>query len=154
MEKKIKTAENKGAIGVIFLKKEYITTDLNIKKYLQYPSMKMHNNQKIKEHLPVFFVNEELLNLDSSIVVDFSTNVNITKTAENVLGYIPGKTDQVLVISAHYDHIGYDQGEICNGADDDGSGSVALSFNCQRFSKSIFKRKSTTKRNFIFISIG
>lgn len=124
--KKLKTAEKQGAIGVIFLKENYSSTDLEIKKHLQFPRMKMHNNQKIKEHLPVFFVNEELLKRDTINFIDFSTDVNITKTAENVLGFIPGKSEEVLVISAHYDHIGFDQGEICNGADDDGSGSVAL----------------------------
>ena len=48
------------------------------------------------------------------------------KTAENVVSYIPGKTNESIVISAHYDHIGFDRGEVCNGADDDGSGTVAL----------------------------
>ena len=45
---------------------------------------------------------------------------------ENVLGFIPGKTDEIIVISAHYDHLGKKDGEIYNGADDDGSGSMAL----------------------------
>ncbi|WP_285008758.1 M28 family peptidase [Pedobacter faecalis] len=44
----------------------------------------------------------------------------------NVLGYIPGKTDNVIVISAHYDHIGVINGEIYNGADDNASGVAAL----------------------------
>ena len=48
-----------------FLKENYSTTDLEIKKHLQFPRMKMHNNQKIKEHLPVFFVKEELLIRDT-----------------------------------------------------------------------------------------
>lgn len=48
--------------------------------------------------------------------------------AENVLCFIEG-TDPVLkneivVISAHYDHIGIVNGNINNGADDDGSGTV------------------------------
>ena len=34
--------------------------------------------------------------------------------------------DETIIIGAHYDHIGYDNGEICNGADDDGSGTSAL----------------------------
>jgi Peptidase family M28/PA domain len=50
-------------------------------------------------------------------------------TAENVLCFIEGSDpelrNQVVVISAHYDHIGIQQGEINNGADDDGSGTVS-----------------------------
>ena len=47
---------------------------------------------------------------------------------ENVLGYIPGTDlkDEVIVVTAHYDHIGKEGDEVFNGADDDGSGTVAL----------------------------
>lgn len=48
--------------------------------------------------------------------------------SENVLAFIEGteKKDEVLVITAHYDHVGVEDGVIYNGADDDGSGTVAL----------------------------
>ena len=48
--------------------------------------------------------------------------------AKNVLGYIEGTDlkDEVIVITAHYDHLGEYDGKIYNGADDDGSGTVAL----------------------------
>lgn len=48
--------------------------------------------------------------------------------ADNVLGFIEGsdKADEVLVISCHYDHLGTKDGDIYNGADDDGSGTTAL----------------------------
>ena len=47
---------------------------------------------------------------------------------ENVLGYLEGtdKKDEVLVVSAHYDHLGVKHDTIYNGADDDGSGTVAV----------------------------
>jgi hypothetical protein len=47
---------------------------------------------------------------------------------ENVLAYIEGsdKKDEVVVITAHYDHVGVENGVVYNGADDDGSGTVAL----------------------------
>ncbi|GIR18452.1 MAG: hypothetical protein CM15mP32_6390 [Flavobacteriaceae bacterium] len=46
----------------------------------------------------------------------------------NVLAYIEGsdKPDEVLVITSHLDHIGIKDGLINNGADDDGSGTVAM----------------------------
>jgi hypothetical protein len=49
-------------------------------------------------------------------------------TTENVLGYLEGtdKKDEVVVVSAHYDHLGIKDGVVFNGADDDGSGTVSV----------------------------
>jgi hypothetical protein len=49
----------------------------------------------------------------------------------NLYGYIKGKTEDVIVISAHYDHLGVKSGaagedSIFNGADDNASGVAAL----------------------------
>jgi hypothetical protein len=46
---------------------------------------------------------------------------------ENVLGYIEGSDlkDELIVITAHYDHLGKHDSLVFNGADDDGSGTVA-----------------------------
>ncbi len=41
-------------------------------------------------------------------------------------GSDPSVSDEVIIISAHYDHNGADDGQVFNGADDDGSGTVAL----------------------------
>jgi Zn-dependent M28 family amino/carboxypeptidase len=48
--------------------------------------------------------------------------------SENIWAYIEGsvKPNEIVVISAHYDHIGVKNGEVYNGADDDGSGTVAV----------------------------
>ena len=46
---------------------------------------------------------------------------------ENVLGYIEGTDlkDELIIITAHYDHLGIHDSLVFNGADDDGSGTVA-----------------------------
>ena len=45
----------------------------------------------------------------------------------NVLGIIEGnKTDQYIVLGAHYDHMGMNNGYVWNGADDNGSGTVGV----------------------------
>lgn len=46
----------------------------------------------------------------------------------NVIGLIKGKTNpnKYIIISAHYDHVGVQEGEIYNGADDNASGTAAL----------------------------
>ena len=48
--------------------------------------------------------------------------------SENIWAFIEGseKPDEIVVLSAHYDHVGIKNGEVYNGADDDGSGTVAL----------------------------
>jgi hypothetical protein len=52
--------------------------------------------------------------------------------SENILGYLPGtdKKDELVIVTAHFDHIGKEEGGdgdiINNGADDDGSGTVAV----------------------------
>ena len=49
---------------------------------------------------------------------------------ENVCGFWPGSdpvlSKEVLIISAHYDHVGTQRGEVYNGADDNGSGTCGL----------------------------
>ena len=46
---------------------------------------------------------------------------------ENVLGFIEGTDlkEEIIIITAHYDHLGKHEDKIFNGADDDGSGTVA-----------------------------
>jgi hypothetical protein len=63
----------------------------------------------------------------------YKTTVEVkTVPTENVLGYLEGtdKKEEVVVITAHYDHIGKKprgQGDLINnGADDDGSGTTAV----------------------------
>ena len=48
--------------------------------------------------------------------------------ARNVVGYLPGtdRAGEYVAFGAHYDHQGVVDGEVYNGADDDGSGTVAV----------------------------
>ena len=55
----------------------------------------------------------------------FETSKGVVK-GKNMIGYIEGKSEQVIVISAHYDHIGVINNEVYNGADDNASGVAAL----------------------------
>lgn len=49
-------------------------------------------------------------------------------SSENILGFIEGtdKKDELLVLTAHYDHLGTEGELIYNGADDDASGVAAI----------------------------
>jgi Zn-dependent M28 family amino/carboxypeptidase len=57
--------------------------------------------------------------------------------SENVIGVVEGSEfkDQVIFITAHYDHLGVQDGKIYNGADDDGSGTVAVMEMAEAFAK-------------------
>lgn len=58
-----------------------------------------------------------------------------TKTVHNVVGYVPGETDEYVVIGAHYDHLGLGEqfsmapslaGSTHFGADDNASGTAGV----------------------------
>jgi peptidase M28-like protein len=48
------------------------------------------------------------------------------RSGVNVLGLVPGTTERVIVLTAHYDHLGVRGGDIFNGADDNASGTAAV----------------------------
>jgi hypothetical protein len=56
------------------------------------------------------------------------SSIKISSIAvRNVIGIIEGnKPDQVIVLGAHYDHMGMKNGYIWNGADDNASGTVGV----------------------------
>jgi len=64
---------------------------------------------------------------DSNDLKDI-TDIDTVVNSENVAAIIEGSEypDQYIVITAHLDHVGKRGEDIYNGADDDGSGSVAL----------------------------
>ncbi len=79
---------------------------------------------------------------DKTITVEVATDVETTHT-QNVVaiqrGSDPELSDHYVAIGAHYDHVGVgtpvDGDAIYNGADDDGSGTVALLAMAEAFAK-------------------
>jgi len=76
-----------------------------------------------------------------------------TVTTENVLGFLPGTDlkDEILVVSAHYDHLGIIGGEVYNGADDDGSGTVGMLSIAQAFAKAA-RSGHAPRRSLLFLA--
>jgi len=77
------------------------------------------------------------------------------KSSENVLAFIEGKEkpEEIVVISAHYDHVGVDaKGNVYNGADDDGSGTVSILEIAQAFAKAK-KDGAGPKRSILFLHV-
>lgn len=70
----------------------------------------------------------------------------------NVLAYIKGSEfpNEVVIISAHYDHLGMKGDEVYNGADDNASGSSAVMELAQSFQMAK-KQGNGPKRSILFI---
>ena len=92
--------------------------------------------------------------------ISYRTTAEIrTVKTENVLGYLEGtdKKDEVIVITAHYDHIGKNdrvQGDrINNGADDDGSGTVTVLQLAKAFAQAKKDGKGP-RRSILFMTVA
>ncbi len=74
--------------------------------------------------------------------------------SENIWSYINGseKPEEILVITSHYDHVGMKNEVIFNGADDDGSGTVAVMEIAQAFQKAV-KMGYRPKRSILFLHV-
>lgn len=120
------------------------------------------------EEIYQFLINEKLGNalinninsitkngsIACNIKVDYES-ISIPETSENVAAYIRGteKPDEYVIISSHLDHIGINsKGEINNGADDDGSGTVAVLEIAEAF-KTASDNGYAPKRSVIFLHV-
>lgn len=74
--------------------------------------------------------------------------------SENVWAFIEGseKPEEVLVISAHYDHVGMKNGEVYNGADDNGSGTSSILEIAEAFALAK-KNGAGPKRSILFLHV-
>ncbi len=99
----------------------------------------------LKDHAP------KVLDTNMKLAIE---NKSEAVSSENVVAYIKGseKPDEIIVISAHLDHEGIKEGEIYNGADDDGSGTVALLEIAEAF-KMAQKAGDGPKRSLLFLHV-
>lgn len=77
------------------------------------------------------------------------------KASENVIAYIKGseRPEEIIVLSAHLDHVGMDKdGNVFNGADDDGSGTVAIMQMAKAFQQAV-KQGNGPKRSILFLHV-
>lgn len=87
-------------------------------------------------------------------------SISVTRTeekilTENVLGYVEGSDlkDEVVIITAHYDHLGVHNGVVFNGADDDGSGTVAVMELAEAFMKAK-QDGNGPRRSMLFMAVS
>ncbi|MEZ4796537.1 MAG: M28 family peptidase [Flavobacteriaceae bacterium] len=113
----------------------------------------------IKEEV-VKLLDENLLSSDapktitSTISLEQKSNSK-PLSSKNVAAVVKGSEfpDEYIIISAHSDHVGVnDNGEVFNGADDDGSGSMAVLEIAEAF-KTAAEKGQAPKRSIIFLHV-
>lgn len=94
------------------------------------------------------------LQINIPVKADYGTEPMDVK-AQNVLGYLEGTDlkNELLIITAHYDHIGINSdGGINNGADDDGSGVTAVLEIAKAFAKAKQEGRGP-RRSMLFMTV-
>jgi len=107
-------------------------------------------------------VGDKISATNKSISFTVKTNLAVQLTqekrsiqAENVMAYVEGTDlkDEVIVLSAHYDHLGVIDGKVYNGADDDGSGTVAIMQLAKAFQEAK-KQGKGPRRSMLFLNVS
>ncbi len=93
-------------------------------------------------------------NYYQNIPAEYFSRMKEPAPSENVVAFIKGseKPDEVIVLSAHYDHVGVENGEVFNGADDDGSGTVSMLEMAEAFQQAV-KNGQGPKRSILFLHV-
>ena len=148
---KLNTAKENGAKAVLFITENYQSTYERVEHKIEHPGVSLTQKE---EPIPFFYISEKMANdvlgkgktkkfkkkikskkksinkvINKSIILVTKNNDNFF-TGKNVLALIEGTDpelkDEIIVITAHYDHIGIIDGLIHNGADDNATGTAAL----------------------------
>lgn len=113
------------------------------------------------EYLKDFYISQGIAapnndgNYYQNIPAEYFNRRREAKSSENVVAFIEGseKPNEVIVLSAHYDHVGMnEEGEIYNGADDDGSGTVSMLEIAEAFQQAV-KNGNGPKRSILFLHV-
>ncbi|WPP52214.1 M28 family peptidase [Catalinimonas niigatensis] len=151
MRTKQEIASAKGASLVMMVDENYAANSRRYGMYTKMPSMQLPADQKdtvanfifiSPEMAQALLGKKDLEKIKQKISKKGKPQTFIAKAdiklalekedkkinTSNVLAYIEGEDlkDEVLVITSHYDHVGTTDGKVYNGADDDGSGTVAV----------------------------
>ena len=113
--------------------------------------------------IPVIYITKDGMQKyfsDPTNIYNLDLNVHLAadnRKAHNVIGYLNFNAPRIVVIGAHYDHLGYGEdgnsldgtGQIHNGADDNASGTGALI----ELARLLYNTKSRDN-NYLFIAFS
>lgn len=179
-KKKSKIAREKGAAHVFIVSvnsdEDFVKKVNSVKHHLEKPKMGFAAKTKFSD--AAFFVSpsvaaqllkiktEQFLSLKKTLgfkkanfkikSAKFSLKAESIETpvhTENVLGYLEGTDlkDELIVITAHYDHLGVHDNKIFRGADDDGTGVITVMSLANAFMKAKSEGKGP-RRSILFMT--
>ena len=119
-----------------------------------------NGNNKAAEYLRNYYMDQgidspiEKNNYYQPIPASYFNGATNGNPSQNVMAFIKGseKPNEIIVLSAHYDHVGVKKGKVYNGADDDGSGTVAMLEMAQAFQKAV-KDGNGPKRSILILHV-
>jgi hypothetical protein len=158
-------AQQHGAVAVFIIQEDFPHREVSAR------GMMYRNFFRAKVRPDIFYVSEKMARTVMGSDYDKAkTGLQDTKSypadvwlsiqkqtsmlqSTDVLGFLEGSDlrDQLLVISAHYDHLGKKDSVIYFGADDDGSGTVSLLELAAAFSKAKSAGKGP-RRSILFLA--
>ena len=96
--------------------------------------------------------------LSDTLKVDLRIDIKREQaTVRNVVGYLPGRSKEYIIIGAHYDHLGFGNesslapsqiGQVHPGADDNASGTAAV----LELARMLSQKRSELARGVLFIT--
>tara|TARA_R100001369_G_scaffold89214_1_gene126605 strand:- start:3541 stop:5103 length:1563 start_codon:yes stop_codon:yes gene_type:complete len=167
--KRMELASSKGAIGVMYFDEGNYGRFKNRFNFMQSKdSGSMGLKDEVQNDFYSFFIDADVANAILPKIKSENTSKNVSTKlvlniesdskdveSENVVAVIKGfeKPDEYVIISAHLDHVGVNnEGEIFNGADDDGSGTVGLLEIAEAFKKAADDGNGP-KRSIVFLHV-
>jgi len=177
---KLQTAKDKGAVGALIIDKSMPTFSKSMIMRNSKTGFTFNSNNTEDVGLSFAYISHEagkkIIGDDFDNIIDaakkymllneLKKSFTITSTfdfqkssgtvnASNVLGIVEGsdKKDEYVFLTAHYDHLGIQDGVIYNGADDDGSGTVTVMQMAQAFAQA--KRDGNgPRRTMVFMTVS
>ena len=138
------TGEPGQKLAVNFIRDFYKANDIE----------KATNTENYFQKFLVDFSERQVANPDDIDILTTKKKIDWVKT-ENVAAIIRGseKPDEYIIITAHLDHVGIEGDDIYNGADDDGSGSMALLEIAQAFKLAVLDG-NRPKRSIVILHVS
>ena len=171
---KIANAQKKGAAAVLIASELLPSKQMMSNSYRPKPATATREESAA---LPVFYINDNIVSksgqtiksikemLGNNVIDPMVRQIDVAisyasgkkvETVSNVIGMVEGsdKKDEYLFVTAHYDHIGISpDGRINYGADDDGSGTVAVIKMAQAFAAAK-KAGKGPRRTVVFMTVS
>jgi Zn-dependent M28 family amino/carboxypeptidase len=172
LQTKVRAAQQKGAIGVIAVSKNFqaekqttVTTtgNLYLKKQtgatdaipvltVSYQAAASILSKVLTSYTALKEVKTGIYTTNATISVDKNTN---NLESSNVVALLEGtdKKDEYVILTAHYDHLGKRGDVVYYGADDDGSGTVSVLEMAEAFAEAK-KNGKGPRRNIVFMMVS